>query len=506
MFSAKGRSVIKTFYPVFCLILCCSGYAAGQQGETAPVPPGIRQISIEGNTRTRASIIRRELLFSEGEPLDSLLIAESARNLRRFFFLGQVDIQVENEKTAPEVTVRVTDLYARALSPTLSGKAGELSYGLSGMDFNFLGLGQVVQLTFNHDAITGNRGSALYHVPRLSGSRRALTTLLSIGAEGHNTRITLAQPFYALAAPWAYGISLYSQKEAVRLFAGGAVAALYDDRTDGGSAWITRSYGDRIKIRPGIRIDLSDRRFSTHQGFTYAPNNRKRVLPSAGLTIWKPKFERVRYIRLLGRLEDLPIGSFISARAGLSHRQFGSDRNFGFFSVQLAPRIKPYAHGYTFISLFMSGRRDAGKFNNLFTQAEMITYAQIRRLHTMAFRIRWDAVERTEDASQLLLGVVRGLRGYVPRRFDGTRRLLLNIEARPTFYRHTAFALGGAFFVDSGTAWTPGVQQPALQTSAGFGGRLGFTQVYNNPVLRADLAYAFQDRTWQLWVGLGQYF
>ena len=214
----------------------------------------------------------------------------------------------------------------------------------------------------------------------------------------------------------------------------------------------------------------------------------------------------MRYIQFLGRLEDLPIGSFVSTRVGISHQSLGSDRNFGFFSLHLAPRFKLYANGYTFISLFLSGRRQTGSYRNVFGQAELVTYAQVRRLHTLVFRIRWDAIGRTEDTSQLLLGVIRGLRGYVPRRFDGTRRFLLNLEARPTFYRHPAFAFGGAFFMDSGTVWTPGVNDPGLNTSVGLGGRLGFTRVYNNPILRADLVYAIQDRTWQLWVGLGQYF
>ena len=500
--------MFKVFGFYFGLFSILSGVASvsGQTGGKNSETPIIRIITVEGQTRTREAIIRRELLFSEGESLDSTLVAESARNLRRLFFLGQVDIQVKEESQAADILVKVADLYARALSPTVSGKSGELSYGLTGMDFNFLGRGQVVQLAVNHDAITGNSVAGLYHIPRLAGTRRALTTNVGIGAEGHKLRLTAAQPFYSLATPWAFGVSFFSEEEIIRLYANQAIAARYTDRSDGGAAWVVRSYGDQIKIRPGLRLDLSDRRFTSDQGFTYAPGNRRRVLPSLGLTIWKPHFERVQYINFLGRQEDLSIGSFVSTRLGLSHQTLGSDRNFGFFSLQLAPRFKPYSNGYTFISLFLSGRREAGAFGNLFGQAQLKTYAQIRRLHTIAFRIRWDTISRTEDTSQLLLGVARGLRGYVPRRFDGTRRLLLNLEGRPTLSRHPAFALGGAVFIDIGTAWTPGISTPRLKTSVGFGGRLGFTKVYNNPIARVDLAYAFQDQTWQLWMGLGQYF
>ena len=118
-----------------------------------------------------------------------------------------------------DVVVSVLDLYARALSPTLSGKSGEVSYGLVGMDFNFLGRGQVVQLTFDHDAITGNRVAALYHLPRLAGTRRTLTTNICVGAEGHDVRLTVSQPFFSLA------LALVIRR--VLLFAGRGGPALF---------------------------------------------------------------------------------------------------------------------------------------------------------------------------------------------------------------------------------------------------------------------------------------
>ena len=492
----------------FCLLICLlvisvSPSPAEQASSDAPL---IRRITIEGNTRTRTEIIRRELLFSTGESLDAGLVAETARNLRRMLFLGEVDIQVREEDGAADVLISVKDLYARALSPIISGEAGELSYGVIGLDYNFSGRGQVVQLTFEHDAITGNRAEAYYQIPRLWGSRQALTTNLGVGAEGHDVQVTFSRPFYTLSTRWGYGVSFFSQEQTVRLYTAQALSERYMDRTDGGSAWLIRSFGDRVKFRPNIRLDISDRRFAPHQGFTYAPEDRRRVLPSMGLTIWKPRFEQAQYIQFLGRREDLQLGSWVSTRAGFSGKDLGADQNFGFFQMQLAPRFKLYRNGYAFVNLFFSGRRQRGAYANLFAQAEILTYAQINRIHTMALRVRWDAVSRTEDASQLLLGSIRGLRGYAPRRFDGARRFLLNLEARPTLYRHAAFVLGGAFFVDGGTAWTPGSTSPSLNMSAGLGGRLGFTRIYNNPIMRADLAYGFQDRTWQLWVGLGQYF
>ena len=90
----------------------------------------IQRIVIEGNQRTDVQIIRRELLFATGDQIDTTLFVESARNLRRLFFIGEVDIRHAEEHGEAIVTVTVEDLYSRALSPLVSGQLDQLSIGL----------------------------------------------------------------------------------------------------------------------------------------------------------------------------------------------------------------------------------------------------------------------------------------------------------------------------------------------------------------------------------------
>ena len=148
----------------------------------------------------------------------------------------------------------------------------------------------------------------------------------------------------------------------------------------------------------------------------------------------------------------------------------------------------------------------AGGYTNLVTSASLRAYSRVGETHSFAFRLRWDTLTRPEDASQFLLGNLRGLRGYAIRRFDGTRRLFANLEARPTIRQHDLFVMAGALFLDAGSAWTPGTNSPDLNLAAGAGARVTLTRVYNAPIFRADVAYGFQDRAWQLTIGMGQYF
>jgi len=473
---------------------------------TSSASPIITSISIHGNVRTRTETVTRELLFAVGDTLDVSLVAESERNLRALLFLGAVRIVTASDSSGVDVTVHIQDLYARGSSLRLSGEIDELSYGIVAVDYNLFGRGQTARVSLDHDAITGNWATGSYLIPRLSGSRVRLYAFAGGGSEGHDIRTTLSQPFYALSARTSWGLDLASRRFIQRLYSSEALVDKYDDRLDSGHVWYARSYGSQVKVRPDVEFAVSDRSFSPEPGFTYAPTDRTRVLPSAGLTIWRPHYETKRFVRELGRTEDLQTGSFGILRAGFSSSALGSDRSFAFYRAQFSPRLRPHPDLYLFGLAYLNFRREDGRPNNIHAGVELAAYRQVAGLHTFALRVRWDAIARMEDSSQLLLGVNRGLRGYSPRRFDGSRRLILNAEARPTFYRHPRFIVGASLFSDAGTAWTPGVTSARLNASAGAGLRVSFPKIYDHMLIRTDLAYGFRNQFLQLSFGIGQYF
>ncbi len=491
-----------------CLCLLCLGGFLFAAPATCPAEqaPVIRSIAVRGQTRTREEVLRRELLFGVGERLDSGRVAETARNLRGLLFLGRADIRVRVEGGAADIQVEVEDLYTRAVTPLLSGRPGELSYGVAALDYNFLGRGQTAEVTLAHDAVTGNRGEVAYGNPRLFGSRHALDAGLQVGSEGHDARLTVSRPFYRLSARWAYAVSFQDLGQRQRRYASQALVELYTEQTRSAGLYLSRSWGDAVKVRPELRLTLSDRRFTPEPGYPSAPADRRRVAPALGVTVWRPRYETARFLFDLGRTEDLQTGSWLSVRQGVSLRGLGSDRDFGFLQAQVVPTWRPWDRGYVFaLGLLRTSCGRRGYFN-LFAIAGLSVYARVGEAHSLAVRGQWEAVSRSEEGAQLLLGLEEGLRGYPIRRFDGTRRALFNIEARPTYFRHRVFVLAGAFFLDGGAAWTPGRTAPAWSAAAGAGLRLGLSRVYNSPILRADLGYGFRDRAWQLGLGLGQYF
>ncbi|MBI2503584.1 MAG: FtsQ-type POTRA domain-containing protein [Candidatus Latescibacteria bacterium] len=466
--------------------------------------PLIERISIQGPTRTRAETIRRELLVAVGQPLDSALVAETERNLRQLPFLGQVQIRTRPSASGVELVVEVEDLYSRALSPLLAGQLDELSYGLVALDYNLGGRGQLAQLELHHRAVEGNQASLYCEVPRLAGSPYTLSSEAAWAEEGHDLWLALSRPFLSLGDPWACGFSVYRQEEVQRLYADRALSARYREEVEGGSLWLTRSLGNRTKVRPGFRLTFSDRHYSASQGYAYAPQDRRRLIPSLGLTVWRPRYVQERFVQQLGRTEDLQVGSWISMRAGLSLRTLGSDRSFAPLTLQLSPRFGLGHRTYVLLTLLASAQVQPGQYQELNLLAELLGYTRLGSSHSLALRLRAEALSRPELRSQFLLGADRGLRGVLPRRYAGDRRLVLNLEARPTFWRRPWWVLAGALFADGGMAWSGA--RPDLRLAGGGGLRLGLPRLYNTPILRADLARGLPRGSWLLSVGLGQYF
>lgn len=469
-------------------------------------PPRIAEIIIKGNERSNEYIIRQELLFTTGELIDTTLFAESARNLRRLLYIGEVAISHVADRGETTVLVEVEDLYSRALSPLISGQIDELSIGLVGLDYNLWGRGQSTRIALEKRAISGYWADLYFAEPRLGGSRHALTTRFGNGSEGHAHSVELSRPFATLADDRAYGLSLTSQESLQRLYSQGRLTERYRDTLKSGRFWLVYSYGQQLKIRPSLQLNISQRRFAPSDRFSYAPTDRTRLIPSISLLIWQPHYTRARYIHDLGPLEDLQMGSWLSLRTGLVHKALGSDQTFTFYQLQLAPRFKPTPHSFAMMTLYITSRLDHRGYSNIAALASLSAYRRIRATHSLAMRISWEALHRSEDASQLLLGLERGLRGFAPRSYDGTRRLLVNLEARPTFSSNLWYVLAGAAFLDFGSAWTPKKEQPDLEFSPGLGIRLGLPKVYNTPVFRGDIAYGIGIGAWQLSLGLGQYF
>ena len=72
-------------------------------------PKYVREINILGNSRTQEKVVRRELLFHEGDSINDYLISESTKNLNNLNIFSNVDIKelmINNETVDLEINVK----------------------------------------------------------------------------------------------------------------------------------------------------------------------------------------------------------------------------------------------------------------------------------------------------------------------------------------------------------------------------------------------------------------
>lgn len=466
----------------------------------------IRQISISGHKRTQRQTIERELLFAVGTRLDSVQLAETERNLRSLPFLGQVVIAVLPAGEYVDIDVRVQDLYARALSPLVSGSFDALNYGLTAVDYNLAGRGQRARLAVESRADRGPRGQLSLSDPRLWRAAHSAHIDIAIERDGHDLQWSFGRPFKTLSAPRTYGLSQWMRQTPSDYYRRGSAQHSYATTDRGMGLWYGISRGAHYKIRPLLEVRYADR--TTQASLFPMPHlQRQRHLQgSLSLTLWKPRFQQAQYISNLGPIEDLQIGSWATLRAGYAHTLAGPDRPFTFYSAQLSPRWTYRQVAYVFATVLARWHYALGGIENAYLRADLRAYMRLGRAHSAAVRIRWDALHRPDPIAQLLLGLDTGLRAFSPHAFDGTRRSTFSAEVRPTFVRTPWYVLAGAAFFDVGTAWHSGSEPFRLHYSAGLGLRAGLPTLYGTPVWRLDLAHAIYQHSWRLSIGIGQYF
>ncbi len=136
----------------------------------------IRRIEIEGNTKTRDKVIRRELKIAEGWPYSASRIEESEARLRRLGYFEEV--KIEKEKGVKEEEINLKVKVKEMLTGSFAIGGGYSSYDkfvIMGdiTERNFLGKGQRVTLFARLGART-TRYSINFFDPYFKDSRYSL--------------------------------------------------------------------------------------------------------------------------------------------------------------------------------------------------------------------------------------------------------------------------------------------------------------------------------------------
>lgn len=444
--------------------------------------------------RTREAIVRREVLFREGDPYDAALLEETERNLRDLPFVRRAEVTgYVNSSGTLSVMVRAYDSWT--LTPVFdwkrSGGVNDVTFGLS--EHNVLGYGKTLALEYGKN---GHDDSRRFHWAdrQVWGSRLRNDLLVEDSPTSKLYSARLERPFFASIARWSYGLTGRYAEDAAQTYADDVL--LGEDRKVTTEATGFVGYAVESTPRRGKRLTLGLEHLRHH--WRLRPRQRLTFL-RASAELKEFDFIKRRRIRKLSRLEDFNLGWEIDPSAAWAPRT----ALLGTTEDMLQPRLtlrKGWRlpddgfilarHEYQ--STYVNGSNGARVLG-----FDLDGFLLPHRRHTIALHAGYAHGWRLDPTERLTLGEDSGLRGYARSRFIGSQRVLLNAEDRVFFFENLLklVDMGGVAFFDAGNVWPKGSgpRWKDLRKSVGLGLRVAATRSAANDPIRIDVARALDD-------------
>jgi hypothetical protein len=455
------------------------------------------------HARTRAYVVRRELLFSTGEPYDTARANESARNLRALAIFRDVFIDTVSTDSGVTVRVRTTDGWTTNLGFGIRTSGRQTVINAFVQEVNLLGTRTIATLGYENDP---DRTTVLagFDTPRLIANRVGIGASYSRRSDGHAAGAALSYPFFSLSSGQGGSLSwglfdgrVLHYEEGIRSPADSARREFAILRGDAAKALIASPRGF---VRVGLTGQVLRDDFGPEGGTEELPRT---ITVAAGpyIALRRPRYIQMRNYEAMGRIEDVDLGPSARADVAVAPAVWGYERNGvgGRLAASAGLRVPA---GFAQLAASASGLRTSAGTDSSTLDASLLTVVQPNELHLIVARVAAGALDNPPFGTEYDLGLGYAVRAFPSHAFTGDRYYLVNGEYRwlvlPRFLG--LFGLGVAGFVDHGGAWFDGAER-RTGTDAGFGFRIGSIRSAGSIVGRLDFAYRFEnDREPAGWV------
>jgi hypothetical protein len=461
------------------------------------------------HVETRAVTIRRELLFSAGEPFDSARVAESERNLRALGIFRRVLIDTVRTDSGLVARVLTKDGWSTKADWRFRSTGGEVAFTIGLVEDNLLGTASSAAVRYRK---TPDRSTVTLGLrrPRLFAGSVGLGMVYEDRSDGRLSALTLEQPFYSLTSPGGFRFDAEDRDERVlRFFDGSNVA---DDTLSHRYTLIRASAARALRASSGgylrLGVEAQVRREDFRPEVSAIPFG-KTITGAAGPYL---AWSRADYLVTHGfagfaREEDVDVG--LTVRLGLlaAPKLFGYDRDG--VGPQLAARLGArLPGGFGYVEAAAGGLFDTAGLDSGSVQLAATAVLKPRRHQVGILHVEAGWLDDPLPGAEFDLGLGSGPRAFRSHAFTGDRAYFATAEYRVTVVEDFLgmVGLGFAGFVDHGGAWYSGSPR-RTGWDAGVGLRLGASRSTDTDALRFDLAHRFgndaQGSGWVITVGKG---
>lgn len=446
------------------------------------------------HVRTRPWVVRQELLFRAGEPLDARRLAETERNLRRLgiFRDASVDtVRVDGRLVAHVVTY---DGWTTSLETALSFTGDVVTWSAGLNERNVLGTGHLVGGNYRKE-VDRDAWRLRAQLNRLLGSRAFVAGFYDNLSDGYAAAWNAGLPFRSLSDRVELVLPGQVADRRILRFRDGAVSDTVWRRAlvqEAGLSWAPVA-GPGGYVRVALIGSVRRDEYVGIQDTALAIPDSVSGFVGTVVELFRPRFVEVTHLNGFAREEDVSLGTRLLVGANLALPPLGYTQGGVAPFVEAQTGVgtaRAFARlGVSLNGLVTSEGVDSGQVNAGLTLASRLIPRHATVLHVQA-----GVKKNPAPGAEFDLGHGLGPRAFEPHAFTGTRSLWGIAEHRVFLFDDLfgLLGLGVAGFVDYGGAWF-GDQAARHGGDIGIGLRGGATSATGPNVGRLDLAYRFGD-------------
>ena len=394
-------------------------------------PKKIENLLNKTHFNTNENIIRKNLLFSEGEKISPLVLSDNERILRQLPFIVDARIiVVPVSDQEADIVVYTRDVYSLGGSYTYNGlKKGSVSI----FDKNIFGMGHEfgIDIPFDNTAPDSPGFGVHYLMNNIAKSFINLNVYYLNGLGQKTYGFDLNRKLVSSSTKYAGGISVRMMYTSEDLDTLPVPAPLKYNLQD---YWLSRSFlinkESVSRIIIGARYtnnNVFDHPLISPESF-YNLQRYKLFLGSAALSI--QKYTKTNLIYSYGRTEDIPYGALFKITTGREFNEF-KQRTYIGGEVSFSKSIKALGYFYTYAGLSTYVNKDQTEQGllslgmNYFSNLINLGNSKIRNFvyfqYTRGFgRYTNEFLQFTTD---------NGFSGFKNDSIKGTQRLSVSLES-----------------------------------------------------------------------------
>jgi outer membrane protein assembly factor BamA len=480
---------------------------------------------------TRTKVIRRELVFEEGERIDRAMLDESERRLRGTGFFGEAWVDpITVSPDTVDILVRTREIWTAGLDVSFEKFEDQVLWSLRVKEKNFLGTARSFAIARSVDEDRSTWSVSLGDRQLFDGRWRGEVAFADAD-DGTTTLLRLSRPFFSLDSTWSTGGVYLNRGARLRYYLNSREYVRPEAKNSGAEVNYTHLIHDSDDYvwRLGAGFSYSDQRFSGEDDLAISDvggdtgetidfpddvrENRNLRVPYLRIQRATRQYTRQRFLYAMGRVEDIPLGFQHTVDLGWA-LDIGEATDVGMWLRTGHSWFHTRGGSVYTFRADVGGLITPQKAENLRVEAFAAGYKELTRKTKLALGLLGGTSTRLDRNRVFFLGIDSGLRAARFLEFAGDRLVRGNAELR---WVHTPglmslFTPGFTVFTDVGRAWFENEGDLALadlRGAVGFGIRLGFNRGSSEVPIRIDVAWPIlydEDRSRVLSIGSGQVF